>query len=344
MNFAKMDLALDSILEYGRSKQRQGRLEMATKIKRQLSYEEKKEIFLKSLISPSSTPEQIKYKRATASPLRYAGGKSLAVGVITELLPSKPIKHLVSPFFGGGSFEINISNALNIEVRGSDIFDLLVNYWQQHLSNPNGLADELIKFEPNPTFYKKIRAQLRDHWKDIKKIDDPLKLAAIYYYNHNCSYGPHFLGHPSSVYLQEDRYAKMVEKVRNFKADKVKVDKMTFADAIRNNRSSFLYCDPPYYLSGDMFIGMYPHRNFPIHHNGFDHQLLRDLLVSHKGGWILSYNDCIEVRELYRGFKMSTPKWQYTFGQGDTRVGENRSNGNGTHIKKSHELLIWKEH
>jgi len=308
------------------------------------NYLEKRDSLIKSLISSSSTPEEVKYKRSKASPLRYAGGKSLAVGFIAELLPKKTIKHMVSPFFGGGSAEISISNALNIEVRGSDIFDLLVNYWQQHLIDSDAFADELLKFEPNPEYYKKIRDKLKNHWKGIKVIDDALSRAAIYYYNHNCSYGPHFLGHPSSVYLQEDRYAKMIQKVRDFKAPKLSVEELTFAEAIRNNRNSFLYCDPPYYLSGGMFIGMYPHRNFPIHHNGFDHALLRDLLVSHKGGWVLSYNDCPEVREMYKGFKMSTPKWQYTFGQGDTRVGENRINGNGTHIKKSHEILIWKDH
>ena len=41
---------------------------------------------------------------------------------------------------------------------------------------------------------------------------------------------------------------------------------------------------------------------------------------------------------------MSTPKWQYTFGQGDTRIGKNREEKNsGSHVKKSHELLIWKD-
>ena len=307
-------------------------------------FSDKIDAFLLSLKSPTSTYECPRYKRSVASPLRYAGGKSLATGFIAELLPRKKISHIVSPFFGGGSFEISISNALGVNVLGFDIFDLLVNYWQHHLADPVGLHNELLKFEPTAEFYRKIKIKLKEHWDKKKLITDNLELAATYYYNHNCSYGPHFLGHPSSVYLQEDRYNKTLEKVQNFSAKKVKVNHASFEEVISSNKNSFLYCDPPYYLSGDMFIGMYPHRNFPIHHNGFRHDLLRDLLVKHKGGWILSYNDCPEVRELYKGFKMSTPKWQYTFGQGDIRVGENRANGNGTHIKKSHELLIWKEH
>jgi len=69
-----------------------------------------------------------KYKRYLGSPLRYAGGKSWAVGYVIERLPEN-IKRLVSPFFGGGSIEIAIAKELGIEVIGFEIFDILVNYW-----------------------------------------------------------------------------------------------------------------------------------------------------------------------------------------------------------------------
>jgi len=88
---------------------------------------------------------------------------------------------------------------------------------------------------------------------------------------------------------------------------------------------------------------MYPHRNFPIHHKGFKHEKLRDLLKAHKGGFILSYNDCSTIREWYKDFNIISPSWQYTFSQGDTRIGKNRKDkNNGSHIKKSHEVIIWK--
>ena len=44
-----------------------------------------------------------------------------------------------------------------------------------------------------------------------------------------------------------------------------------------------------------------------IHHIHFDHEKLRDLLHSHNGKFILSYNDCEWVRENYKGFKFKTP-------------------------------------
>ncbi|WP_371819511.1 DNA adenine methylase, partial [Campylobacter upsaliensis] len=55
----------------------------------------KKETFLHHLKGKS-----LVYKRYTKSPLRYGGGKSLAVGLILEQIPSD-IKRLISPFIGG---------------------------------------------------------------------------------------------------------------------------------------------------------------------------------------------------------------------------------------------------
>ena len=54
---------------------------------------DKKEIFLRNL---SKHRGKLKYKRYPCSPLRYAGGKSLAVGLIIELIPNyiKKIKFL----------------------------------------------------------------------------------------------------------------------------------------------------------------------------------------------------------------------------------------------------------
>lgn len=69
------------------------------------------------------------------SPLRYAGGKSLAVCHIIEHL-TDDIPKLVSPFFRGDSVEIAIAKDLGILVLGFEIFDILVNHWQIQIKYP----------------------------------------------------------------------------------------------------------------------------------------------------------------------------------------------------------------
>ena len=291
----------------------------------------------------SQTGKQ-KYKRyINGTPLRYAGGKTLAVGWIVEHLPHH-LKRVISPFFGGGSFEIACAKELGLEVIGFDIFEMLVNYWQVQISHPDQLADELIKFQPNSDVFKQIKERLKKHWESIEKISNPIDLAAHYYFNHNTSYGPGFLSWPSSVYMQEKRYQSMVGKVRKTRLQNIQVHCESFEQVFAQYQDDFFYCDPPYYLEGDsqMFKGIYPQRNFPIHHNHFNHELLRDLLYQHQGKFILSYNDCSTIRKWYQDFKMIDVSWQYTMGQGETRIGLNRINDGTTHVKKSHEILIVK--
>ncbi len=209
------------------------------------------------------------YKRNPGSPLRYAGGKSLAVGMVAELLPSPLPPQVVSPFMGGGSIEIALARELGLRVHAYDIFDILVNYWRAQMSDAEKLYRLLKQFEPTRPTFAAVKERLQAHW-------------------------------PGG--------------------------------------------EPPYYLAqGKTFVGMYRRRNFPIHHHGFRHDKLRDLLLAHDGGFILSYNDCEVIRDWYGDCRIAAPQWQYTFGQGDTRIGHNRrQSNNGSHIKKSHELLIWK--
>lgn len=301
-------------------------------------YAYNKTVFLNDLRAKNG-----KYKRYLASPLRYGGGKSLATGLIIELFP-KDIKRVISPFIGGGSVEIASAN-IGLEVRAFDIFDILVNFWQVCILTPKKLANELKQLSPTSENYKLIKDELREHWKGNVKLDK-LTLARDYFFNFNLSYGPGFLGWMSSVYQSEQKYNKMLEKIEKFNAKNLSVECASFEKSFEIYPDDFFYLDPPYFLNGNskMFRGIYPQRNFPIHHNNFNHELLAELLKKHKGKFILSYNDCEFVRETYKNFKILEPKWQYTMGQGETRIGKNRiERGDIDNIKRSHELLIIKE-
>src|SRR3989344_3438608 len=100
---------------------------------------QRKKEFLNKLASPSG---KTKYKRYVGAPIRYAGGKSLAVGLIIERIPDN-VKTVVSPFLGGGSVEVAISKELGLSVIGYDIFDILINFWDVQLKNPEALYEKL---------------------------------------------------------------------------------------------------------------------------------------------------------------------------------------------------------
>lgn len=312
-------------------------------------------LFLNSIASNS----KFKYKRVDISPLRYAGGKSRAVGWILEYLPQLTNKLIVSPFVGGGSVELTLSS-LGYQVMAYDIFDMLINFWSVLKYRPQELIAELGQMIPDKEHFTRYRHILLNYWEKIKPSDleyktrnrliltpeenilldnDPIKQASYYFYNHQLSYGPMFLGWPSSIYLNPKRYSKILSRLGDIDLTNIDFQVASFEDVIPHHKDDFLFLDPPYYLDGDskMFKGMYPNCNFAIHHNNFNHQLLKDLLSKHTGGFILTYNDCNVIREWYSEYQQIFPEWQYTYGQGETRIGKNRQD---TNIKESHEIII----
>lgn len=301
--------------------------------------------------------KSLHYKRYTKSPLRYGGGKTLAVGLILEHFPSD-IKRLISPFIGGGSVEIASALELDLEVKAFDVFDILVNFWQVLIKDSNRLYEALLELEPTKETYAEIKEELKAYWNErhknvnntpLKNLDS-LTLARDYYFNFNLSYGPGFLGWMSKIYEDKSRYLNALQKLKdlgqNSRLQNLSVECESFENVFETYPNDFFYCDPPYFLIEDskMFRGIYPMRNFPIHHNSFNHALLAKLLNNHRGKFILSYNDCAFVREAYKDYRILEPKWQYTMGQGEIRVGKNRlDRGDTNNIKHSHELLIIKE-
>ena len=291
------------------------------------------------------------------TPIRYAGGKSRAIKIISPYLDNE--KKIISPFMGGGSLEVNWASK-GIEVIGYDLFDALVNFWDMLLNNKDELVKVLKTITPTLEEYNKIKEILMkwentqemlkewktDHYKRDEVISlDNITAAAYYYFNHNTSYGPGYLGWGSSVYMKEDKWNNMIKNIDKFNVPTLSVKQGSFENVLPNHMEDTLYLDPPYYLEKDgdnkMFAGVYPMKNIPIHHDGFNHELLRDLLLKHKGKFVLSYNNCETIREYYKDFEQVFPTWNYSMGNGETRIGKGREEANTT-IKESHEILIIK--
>ena len=89
-----------------------------------------------------------------------------------------------------------------------------------------------------------------------------------------------YLGLGSSVYLQLEK-----SFAQNFGAPIYQLNEIDYRISIPNTKD-LLYLDPPYYLEQDkdmkMFNGIYPMRNIPVHHDGFDYEKLRDMLYKLK--------------------------------------------------------------
>jgi DNA adenine methylase len=299
-------------------------------------------------------------KFTNKTPIRYAGGKTRAIKHIIPYFP-KDLKNVISPFMGGGSLEVYLTN-LDINVHGFDIFKPLVTFWDEMINNNENFVNFLRTIEPTADNYKVIKDKLINwdytqemlkDWKTDFYVREnpitltPVEIASYYYFNHNTSYGPGYLGWPSSVYLTQPKWDKMIGDISKFDGSKLQVSQSDFSNVISTHPNDFIYLDPPYYMGNDsdnkMHAAIYPMKNIPVHHEGFNHELLRDLLHSHKGKFIMSYNNCETIREYYKDFRLEYPSWNYSMGNGETRIGENRIREGIVNHKESHEILIIKE-
>ena len=232
------------------------------------------------------------------SPLRYPGGKTRAVEFITQFFP-KHLDELLSPFFGGGSIELTIA-AKGTKVFGYDIFSPLVEFWQCLTEQPNELADEVEKFYPlqKDKFYELQKTQTN--------FTTKLERAAVYYVLNRSS----FSGATLSGGMSPDhpRFTiTSIERLRQHYNPNIQIEEADFETSLKKHPDTFTYLDPPYLIKSFLY-GKKGNA-----HKDFDHENLAGILRDRKQ-WILSYNDCEEIRDLYKDFEIIMPDWKYGMG------------------------------
>src|SRR5205085_11786026 len=83
---------------------------------------------------------------------------------------------------------------------------------------------------------------------------------------------------------------------------------LDFEQSIAKHPNAFLFLDPPYWLAANANT-LYG-RNGDLHKN-FDHQRLFNVLKT-RMNWLLCYNDCPEIRNLYKNYKIESVHWSYS--------------------------------
>jgi len=77
------------------------------------------------------------------------------------------------------------------------------------------------------------------------------------------------------------------------------IENKDFEELIKqyDRENAFIYCDPPYYLTEG---------HYAVEFRREDHFRLRDTLKNCQGKFLVSYNDCEFIRELYQDFRIET--------------------------------------
>jgi DNA adenine methylase len=248
------------------------------------------------------------------SPLRYPGGKTRACKILDKILNEnfdiKSFDNIVSPFFGGGSFEFYLQNKYNLNIIANDKFTPLYNFWNICKSNTQRL--KLIE-----ELYKKLDKITKEEFSIIRgKIMDEknyLQQSLLYFIINRCSFSGSTLSGGFSLEASKKRFTKSsIDKIKNLNLSKFNIYNLDFEEFINNNiinnaiHNNLLFLDPPYYLEkGSKLYG-----NSGDMHENFNHDKLYTCL-STKKNWIMTYNNCKYIKSLYKDFKIIETNWSY---------------------------------
>jgi DNA adenine methylase len=256
------------------------------------------------------------------SPLRYPGGKTRACKILDEIISQhfdiSAFDRIISPFFGGGSFEFYIQNKYHLRIIANDKFSPLANFWRSCKINQDELVAELEKKidRISKTEFLEYRAQIMQETQQLEQ-------SVMYFIINRCSFSGATLSGGFSQDASKNRFTRSsIQKISQLELENFEIanqDFTDFLDQLEQSPRDLLFLDPPYYLdkrsklygkSGDM-------------HEGFPHEVLFSIVQNYQN-WIMTYNDCEYIRDLYKDFLIISAEWSY---------GMNKT-------KKSSEIII----
>ena len=253
------------------------------------------------------------------SPLRYPGGKSKISSFMEDIILLNNIEGctLYELYAGGAGASLNILfSGLCSRIVLNDLDYHIYAFWYSILNRTEEFLklthDTEINIE-NWDIQKRIYNDFREY--DILDVG-----FSTFFLNRSNRSGILYKAGPIGGRNQSGNYKidvrfnkkdliKRIEKIAGLK-DKIEihnVESLEFLATIFSfrNTNKFVFLDPPYYVQGEhLYLSCY---------NDADHVGLCDTLTSNKNeSWLLTYDNCDRINELYCNFRRSHLPMSYT--------------------------------
>lgn len=235
-----------------------------------------------------------------SSNLRYPGGKSKMLPAIMEHLEPLLInsKHYIEPFVGGGSVMLHVAaNYPELTIFINDKNYGVASFWSIVTGTNDDKINQLLSLiDQKPTV--ELHAKLRED-----NSNDPVMCAYKMLFFNKCNFSGIETSGPIGGTKQESKYkidcrynaAKIKQGIKD-------INQVTRGRVITSNvdiNNCFIlwnsdyptYLDPPYFQKGSELYVNYMEQ--------LEHEKMAKRLSS-RANWLLSYDDCSEIRSLYQ--------------------------------------------
>ncbi len=257
------------------------------------------------------------------SPLRYPGGKASLSRYIADVLESNLLTSCTfyEPYVGGGSISLELLERGSItKAVWLEKDPLVFAFWHCLLHQGYELYDEIESLDITIEKWKSLLS-FRDVREPPECDEELLNLgvAGLFFNRTNFSgilkAGP--IGGRSQLSdysldcrFKKDRMLGLIKYLYEKYSGHIEIyygDALTFLEARRCeilNSFSFVYIDPPYYKKGKNLYRYY--------YTDEDHTRLANHITSQSYPWLVSYDDDLFIRNLYKNSEIQPIYLDYT--------------------------------
>lgn len=243
----------------------------------------------------------------TKTPAAYQGGKRALANTIVNIINKTPHTGYAEPFLGMGGVFLRRTHKPRTEVVNdiskdvATLFRILQRHYPQFM--------DCLKFQiTSRTEFERLAAT------DPETLTD-LERAARFIYLQKTNYGGKIDGRTFGVdksgsgRFNVNHLGLVLEDIHERLAGVI-IERLPYADFIRryDREGMLFYLDPPYFGGeNDYGKGIFERDDFTR---------LAKQLRGIKGEFILSINDCDEIRETFKGFEMEEVSLTYSIAGG----------------------------
>ncbi len=237
-----------------------------------------------------------------ASPLRYPGGKAAMTNLLRSIRDLNSLNgHAVAePFAGGAGASLSLLYLREThEVHINDLDPAVCDFWHSAVHDSSGMIAHLDEAPVSVDEWKR--------WRDVYRNgnDSRLKRGFAAFYLNRCNRsgiikgGGVIGGHEQrgrwkiDARFNKDTLRARLERLAE-ERDRIFVTGLDGIDFITSMEaeSTFFFVDPPYFKKGPL-----------LYLNGLNSEYHSQLADKLKGmseaAWVLTYDDCAEIRDLY---------------------------------------------
>ena len=250
--------------------------------------------------------------KSLKTPLRYPGGKSRACVKMDPYFPDlRNYDEFREPFLGGGSVAIHITKKYpNLDIWVNDLYEPLVNFWQQLQMFGNDMKDKLLDYKSKNSTPDLARV-LFYHSKIFMRepLLSNLDRAVAFYIVNKCSFSGLTESSSFSEQASNSNFSvRGIEKLPEYSKliEKWRITNYSYDYLMDGNKGAFMYLDPPY----DIKDNLYGYKGSM--HKAFDHDKFAADCAANDMDQLVSYNSDQLVKDRFKNWNAAEFDLTYT--------------------------------